>query len=60
MPAVDRIAAIGLQAVVPCSLPGCFNREKAVGRVVVFVVDIRLPKPLKMLCIPKVRVNAPG
>lgn len=60
MPAADRIASIGLQAVVPCRLPGCFNREKVVGRAVVFVVDIRLPKPVEMLCIPKVRVNAPG
>lgn len=60
MPAVDRIASIGLQAVVPCRLPGRFNREKAVGRAVVFVVDIRLPKPVEMLCLPKVRVNAPG
>lgn len=59
MPAVDRIASIGLQAVVPCRLPGCFNREKVVGRAVVSVVDIRLPKPLEILCILKVRVNAP-
>lgn len=60
MPEIGRIAPIGLQAVVPYRLPGCFNPEKAVGRAVVFVVDIRLPKPVEMLCIPKVRVNAPG
>lgn len=60
MPAVDRIASIGLQAVVSCGLTGRFNRENAVDPAVVFVVDIRPPKPVEMLCIPKVRVNAPG
>lgn len=60
MPAVDRLASIGLQVVVPCRLTGCFNWENAVGRAVVSVVDIRPPKPLETLCIPKVRVNAPG
>lgn len=60
MPAVDRIASIGLQAAVPGRLTECFNLAKAVGRAVVFVVDIRLPKPVETLCIPRVRVNAPG